>query len=243
MTKMLDLKSEPFNGYVYLYQLGNGVPDTPSNKEFILSCNYAIRLLKEIDKNINALFEGIDKILREKPHVQNEIYEECFWLSDRIIDILKKLINLFNRFTKRTNVSDLITDAALNDKIKIIRDHQTHLEEKLLKDELTSYFRLSYSGPGCTIEMKLDNQLPYYSMNIPNNDCNHTFNPLNLTYKILNTLDRKNIIATGEIEVNFFSIKTSVENMYHFLKENMQTYVSAYNICCPAPTQLSIIMT
>ena len=37
------------------------------NKEFILSCNYAIRLLKEIDKNIDSLFVGIEKILQEKP--------------------------------------------------------------------------------------------------------------------------------------------------------------------------------
>src|SRR5437870_2336203 len=121
---MLDFKTEPFSGYVYLNQLGNGVANTTSNKEFILSCNYAIRLLKEIDKNIDALFVGVDKILQEKPHISSEVYEECFWLSDRIIDILKKLINLFNRFTKRSTVSDLIVDAALNKKIKIIRDNQ-----------------------------------------------------------------------------------------------------------------------
>src|SRR6476659_9231313 len=149
--KMIDLKNAPFSGYVYLNQLGNEVPDTPLNKEFILSCNYAIRLLKEVDKNIDALFAGISKILQEKPHITNEIYEECFWLSDRIIDILKKLINLFSRFTKRDGVPDLTSDADLNEKVKFIRDNQTHLEEKLLIDELTSYFRLYYSDIGCNI--------------------------------------------------------------------------------------------
>lgn len=240
--KMLDLENEPFRGYVYLNQLENKVPNTSLNKEFILSCNYAIRLLKEIDKNINALFLGLDKILQEKPHIQNEIYEDCFWLADRIMDVLKKLINLFNRFTKRSGVADLVIDETLCEKVKIIRDNQTHLEEKLLIDELTSYFRLSYSDIGCNIEMKLDNQLPYYSMSLPNDGSISSFNPLNLTYKIMNTLDRRNRNANGEIEVDFLSIKNSVERMYHFLKENMQTYVAEYNICCPAPTQLSIIM-
>lgn len=240
---MLDLRTEPFSGYVYINQLGNAVPNTPLNKEFILSCNYAIRLLKKIDKNLIALFEGIDKILQEKLDVQNEIYEECFWLSDSIMDILKKLINLFNRFTKRNGVADLITDTTLYQKVKIIRDNQTHLEEKLLINELTSYFCLSYSAIGWSIEMKLDNQLPYYSMSTPNDDSNFTFNPLNLTYKVLNTLDRTNINALGEIEVDLLAIKTCVNNMYHFLKENMQRYVAEYNICCPAPTQLSINST
>lgn len=91
--------------------------------------------------------------------------------------------------------------------------------------------------------MKLDNQLPYHSMSLPDTGSVCIFNPLNLTYKTVNTLGRRNRSALGEIEVDFLSIKTGVDKMYQFLKENMQKYIAEYNICCPAPARLSTIMT
>ena len=136
---MFDLKRNPFRGYVYLNQLETVVDNNARNKEFILSCNYAIRLLKEIDKNLELLFAGFDKIINSNPHISDEIFEDCFWLSDRIVDIFRKLSNLFNKFTKRNSVTDLVQDAELNKKIKIIRDNQSHLDEKLLIDQLTSF--------------------------------------------------------------------------------------------------------
>lgn len=240
---MLDLKKKPFSGYIYLSSFKNGVPDTEPNKEFILGCNYAIRLLKEIDKNIAALFDGIKKIIQENPHISDEIYEDCFWLSDRAIDILKRLINLFNRFTKRSGTSELNIDADLRDKISAIRNNQMHLEEKLLIDELTSYFRLSYFDCDTSIEMRLDNEMPYYSMSKLNRPEEFIFKPELLIYKVVNTLNRGGNTSFGQIEVDFLLVRDCVEKIYLFLEENMNAFILEYNICCPAPSQLSITVS
>lgn len=238
---MLDLDKKPFKGYVLLSQLGTPtIPNNDTNRKFVLICNYAIKLLNELDFNLDTLFGNIEKIINEVPHPKENIYNQSFWAADRIIDLLKRLLNLIDKLDSLDPAIILVKDSDLEKRIKNIRDNQIHLDEKLIIEELTSIFTLSYSDTNISFTVKLDSDFPHYNASLPQSDTPIEFKPNCLKFQIGETLIRRNTEAIGSSEVNFQEITTMIQTIYNYLEDQMHHYVNLYSICCPAPTQLSI---